>query len=150
MTRTFRMLRAAVAVAMCTAMAGAASLQAQAADAEAVRQVDVSWGQAFRTCDLAAMGRILHDDLVFIVQNGTAHHKDDQMKSVARCDMKQMDVTPARVKVLGGSAITHGTLDYRLEGARATSGRLLYSRTWVKEGGVWRMIQHQSTAVPAK
>jgi ketosteroid isomerase-like protein len=132
------------------ALTGAAS-SAAAQEVDVVRRIDVSWGEAFRTCNLPLMGRLLHEDLVFIIQSGIVHHRDDQLKSVGRCDMKQMDVTPARVQVFGTVALVHGTLDYRLDGARATSGRLLYSRAYLKDAeGEWLMVQHQSTAVPQK
>ena len=113
-------------------------------------EVDVSWGEAFRTCNVPMMERILHEDLAFIVQNGTLHHRSDQLTSLRRCDMRQMDVTPARVTVIGGVALVHGTMNYRLDGARAGAGKLLYSRAYLKgPSGEWRMVQHQSTAVPA-
>ncbi len=128
----------------------ARSLSAQSPAADTVRQVDTSWGEAFRTCNLPVMDAVLHDDLVFIVQSGIIHHKKDQLASVGRCDMKQMDVQAAQVRVFGDTALVHGTLDYRLEGPRVSSGRLLYTRTYVRAGGRWRMIQHQSTAVPAR
>ena len=135
-----------LALSMMAAASGAA-----AQDVDVVRRVDISWGEAFRTCNLPLMGRLLHEDLAFIVQSGILHHRDDQLKSVGRCDMKQMDVTPARVQVLGTVALVHGTLDYRLDGTRASSGRLLYSRAYLKDAtGEWRMVQHQSTAVPQK
>lgn len=121
-----------------------------AGDEETVRKVDVSWGEAFRTCNVPMMERILHEDLAFIVQNGTLHHRSDQLASLRRCDMRQMDVTPARVTVVGNVALVHGTLEYRLDGARANAGKLLYSRAYLKgPSGEWRMVQHQSTAVPA-
>lgn len=129
----------------------AAGTAASAQEVEAVRRVDISWGEAFRTCNLPLMGRLLHEDLVFIVQSGIVHHRADQLASVGRCDMKQMDVTPSRVQVHGAIALVHGTLDYRLDGTRASAGRLLYSRAYLKDAkGEWRMVQHQSTAVPQK
>lgn len=142
------MRRMLVAVACVMAAAGGT---ARAQDADAVRRTDISWGEAFRTCNLPLMERLLHEELVFIVQSGIVHHRADQLASVGRCDMKQMDVTPSRVQVHGPVALVHGTLDYRLDGARATAGRLLYSRAYLKDAkGEWRMVQHQSTAVPQK
>ncbi len=124
---------------------------AWAQDVDVVRRTDISWGEAFRTCNMPLMERLLHEDLVFIIQSGIVHHRADQLASVGRCDMKQMDVTPSRVQVYGSLALVHGTLDYRLDGARASAGRLLYSRAYFKNAkGEWRMVQHQSTAVPQK
>lgn len=123
---------------------------AQSADADAVRVADQAWGEAFRTCNLPKMGQLLHDDLIFIVQSGIIHHKQDQLSSVGRCDMKQMDVHPAQVRVFGDTAIVHGIMDYRLDGPRGGAGQLVYSRTYLREKGTWQMLQHQSTVAPPK
>ncbi len=140
---------ATLALIACLTWGGGAVLATP--EEEAVRKVDVSWGEAFRTCNMPMMEQILHEDLIFIVQNGTLHHRADQLASVRRCDMKRMDVTPARIQVIGTVALVHGTLDYRLDGPRSGDGRLQYSRAYVKgPGGTWRMVQHQSTAVPIK
>jgi ketosteroid isomerase-like protein len=110
--------------------------------------VDQSWGEAFRTCALPMMDRLFHDDLIFIVQSGIIHHKKDQLASVGRCDMKQMDVHPALVRVFGDTAIVHGSMDYRLDGPRANGGTLVYSRTYLRVNREWKMVQHQSTLAP--
>jgi ketosteroid isomerase-like protein len=114
---------------------------------DAIRRIDTSWGDAFQACDLKRMDDILSDQLVFIVQNGTVQDKREQMTSVGRCDMKQMAVRPEKIRVFGNTGIVHGTLEYRLEGPRGKSGGVLvYSRVYTKQGGTWRMVQHQSTA----
>jgi ketosteroid isomerase-like protein len=130
-------------LALCASAASAQSTST--ADMDAVRKVDVAWAEAFRACNLKTMGTILDDDLVFIVQSGIVHTKKEQLASVGRCDMKEMRVEPARILVFGDTALVHGTMQYRLEGARASGGKLLYGRAYVRRSGTWRMVQHQST-----
>jgi ketosteroid isomerase-like protein len=115
---------------------------------DTVRRVDQSWGDAFQSCNVKQMGNILSDELVFIVQNGVVQGKTEQMASVARCDMKQMTVRPEKIRVFGNTSVVYGTLVYRLEGPRANQGTLVYGRVYVRERGLWRMIQHQSTPSP--
>jgi ketosteroid isomerase-like protein len=143
----FSCAKACLAITLLMVLSGPVIRGQSAGDAEReiVRQVDAAWAEAFRTCNLPAMDKVLHEDLVFVVQSGIVHHKKDQMASVARCDMKDMRVEATRILVIGNAAAVHGTMIYRLDGARANQGTLLYSRVYVKEGPAWRMVQHQST-----
>ena len=97
---------------------------------------------AMRASDVEALDRLLHPDLVAVAPDGSLVGKDDDLAAhrsgvFAIAALEEEDV---RVLVLGDTAVTFVVLDIRgtIAGEDA-SGRMRYTRTWVRDGGAWRV-----------
>ena len=116
---------------------------------KAVLAADASWAQAYQSCDMKLMDKVVHDDILFIHGHARVDTKPVVMKETfSACRNETTIAEPIRVLVLNpDTAVVEGNLKLRNKG-RTDLVQLLYTRVYVREGSDWRMIAHQTTMNP--
>jgi ketosteroid isomerase-like protein len=93
--------------------------------------------------DVGELDRLLHPELLAVGPDGQMIDKAGDLASHRSGVFKitELDEEEVRVKVLGDVALTFVVL--RIRGSideAAVSGRMRYTRTWIRESGVWRVV----------
>lgn len=112
-------------------------------DTETVLAAERALQAAMRSSDAEALERLLHPDLLAVAPDGSlvdraadlAAHRSGRF-AIAALDEVELDV-----RVAGDTAVTFAVLDVTgtIDGADA-SGRLRYTRTWVRDAATWRVL----------
>ncbi|MCB0873578.1 MAG: nuclear transport factor 2 family protein [Thermoleophilia bacterium] len=107
---------------------------------------------AQRAGDVAALDRLLHDDLVAIGPDGSRYTRDDDLNGYRSGSSVVTSLVEEALEVLtaGSTGVTlfTGTVTGTFDG-RPMSARLHYTRTWVHadETG-WRILAARITVLP--
>jgi len=132
-----------------TALASAA-LILFAADTE-IDKAEKTWAAAVMARDFAALDKIYSDDLIYAHSTGIVEGKKQYLDKLKSGDQKYEKITYESSKVVphGNAAVAHAIV--RMQGA--TKGvpfdnRLMLMHTWVKQGGAWKLVAHQTTRLP--
>jgi ketosteroid isomerase-like protein len=108
-----------------------------------LRQAERALQAAMRAGDLAALERLLHPDLLAVGPDGRLYEREADL-SAHRSGVfaiHELQEEELEVRVLGDLGVTFVVL--RVEGTIAgedASGRMRYTRTWTRDGGVWRVV----------
>jgi ketosteroid isomerase-like protein len=110
---------------------------------EAVLAAERALQAAMRASDVAALDRLLHPDLLAVGPDGTMVDKPADLASHREgiFEIAELEEEDVRVRVVADVAVTFVVL--RLRGTIAgadVSGRMRYTRTWVRDGGEWRVV----------
>jgi ketosteroid isomerase-like protein len=139
------------AVALAAALASAApALATPEEDRRTVSALDVEYQAAVKRNDAATMGRILDDNFVLILGNGTIITRQQLLDGArsGRIVYEQQDEEPGSqtVRVWGDTAVVTAQLWLRgtNEGA-AFDRRLWFSDTYVRTPGGWRYALGQAS-----
>jgi ketosteroid isomerase-like protein len=126
------------------------SLATPADDAAAVAALDVEYQKAVKVNDAATMARILHDDFVLVLGEGTVKTKADLLREARDEEFiyEQQDEEPGsqKVRVWGDTAVV--TAKLRLKGTRrgvAFDYLLWFSDTYVRTPSGWRYVFGQAS-----
>ena len=112
---------------------------------KAVLAADASWAQAYQSCDMTLMDKVLHDDIMFIHAHARVDTKQIVMKEFRACTNEQTITEPLRVLVTGReTGVVEARMKTRGKG-RQDWIQFLYTRVYVRLGSDWRMIAHQTT-----
>jgi ketosteroid isomerase-like protein len=112
-------------------------------DTETVLAAERALQAAMRASDTGALERLLHPDLLAVAPDGSLADRAEDLAAhrsgrfaIAALEERELDV-----RVAGDTAVTFVVLDVTgtIDGADA-SGRLRYTRTWVRDGGTWRVL----------
>jgi ketosteroid isomerase-like protein len=130
--------------------AGLAAASQGQASPDAITAIDKSWGEAYVSCDASVWDALLADDLVFIHNGGSIDDKAKQMASIKQCAIESLNSSVTKVRLYANdTAIVIGRMQGKLKG-RDFRFDLLYTRVYIRQKGVWRMVSHQSTDAPKK
>jgi ketosteroid isomerase-like protein len=126
----------------------AGSLSAQAADS--IRALETSRGQALLQADTVALSRMLAPDFVEISRLGALRSRADNIRDIASGTLKLTAVKydSLDVRIYGDVAILRGIADNT--GAFRGfpfSGKVRYTRIFVKRDGRWQAVEMQQTAM---
>ena len=93
--------------------------------------------------DVDALDRLLHPELLAVGPDGEMIDKAGDLAAHRAGVFKlfELDEEDVRVLVLGDLAVTFVVL--RVRGAiddAEVAGRMRYTRTWSRDGGVWRVL----------
>jgi ketosteroid isomerase-like protein len=121
------------------------------APVEAVLAAERELQAAMLASDVDALDRLLHPKLLAVGPDGSlvdkaadlAAHRDGIFEIA---ELEQEDL---RVTVVGDVAVTFVVLRVRgtIAGAEA-SGRMRYTRTWIRDGGAWRVVAAHIAPAP--
>jgi ketosteroid isomerase-like protein len=93
--------------------------------------------------DVDELDRLLHPELLAVGPDGQMIDKAGDLAAHRSGVFKVIELNEeeVRVKVFGDMAVTFVVLIIRgaIEEAEV-SGRMRYTRTWLREGGVWRVV----------
>jgi ketosteroid isomerase-like protein len=128
----------------------AGSLSAQAADS--IRALETSRGQALLQADTVALSRMLAPDFVEISRLGALRSRADNIRDIASGTLKltavKYDSLDVRIYGGGDVAVLRGIADNT--GAFRGfpfSGKVRYTRIFVKRDGRWQAVEMQQTAM---
>ena len=107
---------------------------------------------AMLASDVDELDRLLHPELLAVGPDGSLADKAGDLAAHRSGVFKiaELEEEDVRVKVIGDVAVTFVVLRVRgwIEEAEV-SGRMRYTRTWVRDGGAWRVAAaHISPAAP--
>ena len=113
-----------------------------------VLAADAEWAQAYHACDMKLMDKVLHDNVLFIHAHARVDTKQLLMKQFGACGNEETIISPLRVVVISpDTAVVEAGMKLRQKG-QAEAIQSLYTRVYVREVGVWRMIANQTTRNP--
>jgi ketosteroid isomerase-like protein len=99
--------------------------------------------RAMRSSDVGALERLLHPELIAVGPDGRLVDRaaDLAAHESGVFEIAELEEEDLRVNVVGDTAITFVVLRIRgtIDGADA-SGPMRYTRTWVRDGGDWRVV----------
>lgn len=114
---------------------------------DAVIAADNRWANAYATCDAKTWNELFADDTTFIHAVGNTDDKAGMLVRLKDCPMEWVANEVHKVRLYGDVAIVNGSMQLRRKGA-TTIGATVYTRTYVRQNGAWRIAAHQSTAAP--
>jgi uncharacterized protein (TIGR02246 family) len=143
------------AILVASILAGSATASPED-DAKAVAALDTEYQAAVERNDAETMARILADDFVLVLGNGTAYNKADlidsaKKKSITYEQQKEID-NSQKVRVWGDTAVV--TAKLWLKGTnegKSFERKLWFSDTYVRTKDGWRYVFGQaSLPLPAE
>lgn len=124
-------------------------------DAETVAALDTEYQAAVEKNDWKTMDRILADDFVLVLGNGTVHNKADlinEAKSESIAYEKQVEIDNSqKVRVWGDTAVVTAKLWLKgtPKGGQQFERKLWFSDTYVRTKDGWKYVFGQaSIALP--
>ncbi|PWT92750.1 MAG: hypothetical protein C5B54_03020 [Acidobacteria bacterium] len=142
-----------IALAVCV---GTAFASAPKTDAETVAALDTEFQSAVFKNDAETMDRILADDFVLVLGNGTVYNKSDLLnearaKSITYEQQVEID-NSQKVRVWGDTAVVTAKLWIKGKSAEKSFDRKLwFSDTYVRTKDGWRYVFGQaSIALPSE
>jgi ketosteroid isomerase-like protein len=128
-------------------LAGAALLPA--GDTDDVEKAERSWGVMAKAGDVAGLGTLMGDSLVYTHSNGRVDNKQSYLKSLSGgLKYEVADYEEVKVRLYGKLAIVHSLVRIRsVSDGSVYDGKLRLLRIYEKGRSGWQMIAHQSTRV---
>lgn len=122
-----------------------------AALAETGESLDRAWMKAVLANDQAALGKILADDLVYAHSSGIVDTKAEYLAKLrgGRQVYKTFDQQRLTARTSPGVIVTHSWV--RVTGINPKGpfdDKVMMLHVWVRAGGQWRLVAHQTTKVP--
>jgi ketosteroid isomerase-like protein len=110
---------------------------------QAVLEAERELQAAMRASDVAELDRLLHPDLLAVAPDGSLVDKAQDLEGHRSgiFEIAELHEEDLRVVVAGETAVTFVVLGIRgrIAGEDA-SGRMRYTRTWTRAGGVWQVV----------
>jgi ketosteroid isomerase-like protein len=98
---------------------------------------------AMRASDVERLDRLLHPELLAVGPDGSLVDKATDLASHRDgiFEIAELEEEDVQARVVGDVAVTFVVLRIRgrIGGAQA-SGRMRYTRTWVRDGAAWRVV----------
>jgi ketosteroid isomerase-like protein len=117
-----------------------------------IRQREAERAQALVRADVAALGELFSDSLVWVHASARVETKEEFLRTLNSGATRYLsiDLEDQVVRLHGNVAVVTGLARMRAE-IRGTEKALQnrYTAVWLDDRGSWRMIAWQSTAVQA-
>lgn len=116
--------------------------------ADPLQDAEQAWVKAITKRDFALLDQILSSDLIYNHATGVVDTKASYIASQKKGDRRYDTVTymQSKAKQYGDTGVVSSKV--RITGINP-SGKfddtLLLIHVWVKQGGVWKMVAHQTT-----
>ncbi len=116
-----------------------------------VRALESARGQALLHADTTALSRMIGDEFIEVSRLGTLRTKADNLREIATGTLKLTSVTydSVSVRIYGEVAVLRGIADntgtFR---GFPFSGKLWYTRVFVRRDGRWQAVAMQHTLIP--
>lgn len=124
--------------------------QAPVTPEDSVRALEAQRAQALLHADTAALSQLIADDFVEISRLGTVRTKADNMREIATGALKLTTVhyDSLSVRIYGDVAVLQGIADNAgLFRGFPFSGKIRYTRIFVRRGGRWLAVAMQQTSM---
>ena len=144
----FSMVVALLGAATLTAVASAAGMsQAE----QAVRTAETQRFEALVKQDVAALKRLMADDLTYTHSSGVRQTKAEYLHDLASGKLvyRAAEANDLNVRIVGNAAVITGTAKVLVNtGGADRAIELLYTDVYVKRDGRWQLLAWQSTTKP--
>jgi hypothetical protein len=115
---------------------------------QSVLATEKAFGAALSSANIAALDRILADDLTYGHSTGAADSKQsylDKIKSGAqKYDGFQYD-NDMKARIYGNTAVVNATARFNsITNGKSTPTHLKFLHVYVKHNGNWQLVAHQS------
>jgi len=140
------MLRTFAGIALLALAAFAAT-----AGEEELRQAETGWAAAVQKGDLAALQRILGDRLIYTHSTGVVEDKKEYLERLRKGTQKYELIEHASMNIRAYADAGVVASRVRMKGVSNTrlfDDQLLMLHVWVKQGGRWQLVAHQTTKLP--
>lgn len=107
--------------------------------------------EAMTRKDTLALRDLLADDLVYLHSNTLTESKKEHISNIATGYLiyEKMTREQAKVRRYGKVALTNGVVQVKgILKEKTFEMRLAYTAVYRKKGGIWRLVNWQSTKVP--
>ena len=123
----------------------------RAATEDEISKAEKGWAAAVTSRDYAALERILGDQLVYAHSTGNIENKSEYMARLRSGAQRYETIEhqSTTIRIYGDSAVAHSKA--RIAGksnGNPFDDRLMVMHFWVKQGGTWRLVAHQTTKLP--
>jgi ketosteroid isomerase-like protein len=119
---------------------------APSSDSAYIRQAESDWAESMASGDTSTLERVLADDFVETAIDGTRLFKADVITwyRTHHSEFAFNHLGQIWIRVSGDAAITQGTEIWKKKDG--TSGKYVWTDSWVKRGGRWQTIASASQA----
>ena len=124
---------------------------AATAGEEELRQAETGWAAAVQKADLAALQRILGDGLIYNHSTGVVEDKKEYLERLRKGAQKYELIEHASMNIRAYADAGVVASRVRMKGVSNTrlfDDQLLMLHVWVKQGGRWQLVAHQTTKLP--
>jgi len=130
----------------------ASSALAFAADSDPIQQREREFGKALAANDVAALDKLISDDLLYTHSGSNTDTKATYMDGLKSGTLKYstFEYDKLESKMYGNTALVFGVVHVKSI-SKGTPGEshLRILHVWVKQKGTWQLVAHQSTKLPA-
>ena len=118
---------------------------------EDLRQAETGWAAAVQKADQAALQKILGDRLIYTHSTGVVEDKKEYLDRLRKGAQKYelIEHQTMNVRAYGDAGVVASRV--RMKGTsngRPFDDQLLMLHVWVKQGGRWQLVAHQTTKLP--
>jgi ketosteroid isomerase-like protein len=140
--------RTAAAILLLVLGFHAPRLAAQSTVADTIRAMELARGRAVQSADTAALGRMVAAEFVEISRLGTRRTRADNLRDLASGNLRLTSIKydSLDVRLYGDVAILTGIAENTgVAGGTPFSGRIRYTRVFVRREGRWQAVLMQQT-----
>jgi ketosteroid isomerase-like protein len=115
-----------------------------------IRELETQRFRAMERVDVAALNRILSDDLIYTHASGLQQTKSELIGVLGSGDMKYESITTddVRVRIFTETAVVTGRASIKIKAGGGEQGfTICYLDVYVKQDGRWQMVAWQSSRV---
>ena len=118
---------------------------------EEIRKAEKGWADAVMSGDFSALERILGDQIIYAHATGNVENKSEYLGRLRSGAQKyeKVEQQSANVRMYGDAAVVHAKM--RMVGksnSRSFDDRVMMLHLWVRQGGRWQLVAHQTTKLP--
>jgi hypothetical protein len=121
------------------------------ASAPPAEEVDAVRREAMVHADVATLRGLFADGLRYGHANGEVHAKEELLGLLGsgRLDYRAIRIEETETRELAGALVVTGrqTIELRASGRDVTS-HSVFTAVYSRDGGAWRLVAYQSTALP--
>lgn len=126
-------------------------LLASATAEQAVFDAEKEWARAVTSQNFAALEHILSDELIYAHSTGVIESKRDYLDKLKSGQQRYDTIEHEKtiIKVFGDAAVAHSIV--RMTGqtkGQPFDNRLMMLHMWIRQGGRWQLVAHQTTRLP--
>jgi uncharacterized protein (TIGR02246 family) len=121
-------------------------------DGEAIERLETQWNQAHLAGNTDTLRELWADDLTILVPRMDPMSKEEALAFWARVPVKftRYESSMLTTQLLGETAVTTGrVVRARNFGGKAMEDTWLFTKVYVKQSGVWRVIAYHASEAPA-
>jgi ketosteroid isomerase-like protein len=138
-------------IALAVFASPAAAQTPAAGESETVKALELKRFEAMEKNDLAALGELLSDELVYAHSSGAVDGKGPYLEALktGKTRYKRMVADQLNVRIFGDTAVINGRARVSVDsGGQAIEGMLSFLDVWAKRNGRWQMVAWQSARMP--